>query len=194
MNNRPKSSLKTKASAALTALLLLAPTTSFAKENNSPLPTDCSFAIIIPEATKTTKKCENGNKNRCYTTANYTKTFSTNTTLTIDLTCTKITETIERHYTPEVMQATLRAMTKDKRLSNPQTYHQDFTHYKNASLIGESKQDEQPTLTFAQLWIDEKSALSINATITGEGLEEADKQLSEILNSIKRIDTQRKTQ
>ena len=152
-------------------------------------PEKCGFEITLPEAPYTVKKCEKSNGENCYTLSTFTQVYSMDTSLRMDITCSPISKTIAQRYSDKVMKQTLEAMTDKSLINIGETFSRSTDRYKQATLLGEGIQGRTPTLFMAQLWIDETSAFAIKAEIVGEALTEADSVFSDILRSIKPIDS-----
>lgn len=147
-------------------------------------PNQCGFAVTLPEKPYSLTKCEKARPDQCYDLHTFTRVFSMQTSLHIDLICNPVDpKTIER-YDEDVMKATLRAMTDKNTITTREIYSRTGEDFKQATLLGDGMQGRTPTLFLAQLWIDDHSAFSIEAEIVGEALEEADQIFSTILHSI----------
>lgn len=149
-------------------------------------PDFCEFTATFPEEPYTTHKCEDEEKQeRCYDQINFTKVFDLDATVNFRLICNKIDKDMYKEYSGDVMQATLRAMTKRSVVQEFDTSFRETEDYKQAGLVGEGKVGLTPTIYIAQLWMAENSALSVEAEMIGEPVENADKLFSTVLRSIK---------
>lgn len=144
-------------------------------------PEFCEFKVSFPETPYQQEKCEDG---RCYTNVTYTKVYALDATVRFRVVCNPISQEIKRRYSGEIMQATLEAMTKSKTVKTFETSFREEDNYKHASLVGEGLMGRTPTIFIAQLWIGEQSAFTVEAELTGNEHEEADKLFSEVLRSI----------
>lgn len=152
--------------------------------NNMYAPEHCEFSAHFPESPYTTRKCDGGNKDRCYDQVSFTRVFDMRTTVNFRLICNPISTEVRGQYNGEVMKATLKAMTKKSVVSEYSTSYSEEESYKMAGLVGEGKVGRTPTIYIAQLWIGDKSALSVEAELIGDINEPADQLFSSVLRKI----------
>lgn len=178
-------------------VLLLIPSLSFAQnEENTVLDTKeplsktyapdfCEFSVTFPSEPYKSRKCEDkGAKSGCYDLVSYTQVYDMASTVNFRIICNPIGDEVLKAYSPEVMQATLRAMTKNSVVQEFNTSFREEDHYKQAGLVGEGLTGRTPTIYIAQLWIGEKSALSVEAELIGEPMEGADSLFRDVLASV----------
>ena len=177
------------------ALLLLLPSVAYAQldtrqskeeEKISPYysPDFCEFEATFPSEPYRSRRCENGNDKKCHDLISYTQVFEMLSTVNFRVICNPIGDEVHKAYSPEVMQATLRAMTKQSVVKEFNTTFRETEKYKQAGLVGEGKVGVTPTIYVAQLWIGEHSALSVEAELIGEAYPEADKLFSDVMKNI----------
>jgi len=158
---------------------------TIAQEVNSDTyaPDHCEFTITFPDAPYTTQRCDD-NGERCYNQISYTQVFDMQSTVNFRVLCNPIDEDIIDSYSGEVMEGTLRAMTKRAVVETYDTSFREEESYKQAGLVGQGKSGKLPTLYIAQLWIGKKSAFSVEAELIGEAANAPDKMFSDILKSV----------
>jgi len=176
------------------ALLLLLPIAAMAQEENTILddkeylsktyaPDFCEFTVTFPSKPYKSRNCEGGDQDRCYELISYTQVYEMSSTVNFRVICNPIGDEVLDAYSPEVMQATLKAMTKNSVVEEYNTSFREEDHYKQAGLVGEGLVGRTPTIYIAQLWIGEKSALSVEAELIGEPMEDADTLFRDVLAS-----------
>ena len=146
-------------------------------------PDYCEFTITFPEAPYTTRRCDDDGA-RCYDQVSYTQVFDMQATVNFRVLCNPVAESVVESYSGEVMEATLRAMTKRSVVETYKTSFREEENYKQAGLVGEGKSGKLATLYIAQLWIGQKSAFSIEAELIGETADAPDELFSDILKSV----------
>ncbi len=148
-------------------------------------PDHCEFTIAFPDAPYTARRCEDETKERCFDLVSYTQVYELSSTVNFRVICNPVDKSLYDDYSAQVMEATLRAMTKNSVVDE---YNSDFREedgYKQAGLAGSGKVGAMPTIYIAQLWIGKQSALSIEAELIGEAHDTADKLFSDILKSVR---------
>jgi hypothetical protein len=185
--DKARAGLPRRASTLLAMTLLLFTFPAIAQDETplSHTPEFCEFAAHFPEKPTVTHRCEDEEqKERCYDQISYTKVFDLDATVKFRLICNPMGTDIYKAYSGDVMQATLRALTKDSVIQEFTTSFHEEDAYKQAALIGEGKLGLTPTIFIAQLWMGQNSALSVEAELIGEPVEAADTLFSTILRSI----------
>lgn len=147
-------------------------------------PPSCDFSVTFPTSPYTARKCDETDKTKCYDMTSYTKVYDMASTVNFRVICNKIDESVYKHYSAEVMEATLRAMTNRSIVQTFDTSFRTEDNYKQAALVGEGKSGMLPTIYIAQLWIGQGSALSVEAEMIGDAHDDADKLLSDVLRSV----------
>ena len=151
---------------------------------NTYSPDHCEFTITFPEAPYKSRRCEEGGEERCYEQISYTQVYEMSATVNFRVICNPVDESLYKDYSPEVMAATLRAMTKKSVVSEYNIDFREDEDYKQAGLVGAGQAGQMPTIFIAQLWIGKQSALSVEAELIGEAHDTADKLFSDILKSV----------
>lgn len=165
-------------------LLLIFATPAFAAETVKYAPDYCGFEVSFPEEPVSSRRCDGGDQDKCYDLIEYTKTFELSAAVRVEVICNTVDEAVYERYSPEVMEATLKAMTDKDVIKEYESSSRSEAGYKQSGLVGEGLQGITPSLFIAQLWIDKKSALSVKAELVGEEHPQADVLYSEILRSI----------
>ncbi len=163
---------------------------AFAQETKTKLDTPeyspdfCEFTATFPEEPYKTHKCEGDDKSTCYDLISFTKVFDLSATLSVEIICNPSTTAMYKEFTPEVMETTVRAMTKDSVLEAYEVRSRQDEQYRQAGLLGRGKKGLDETIYIAQLWIAQGSIMSVEAEISGDQIPEADKMFADILSSI----------
>ncbi len=167
--------------------LLLIPTLSFAQEKTTSTygPDFCEFSVTFPSDPYKSRRCDDSaKKERCYDLISYTQVYELSSTVNFRIICNPIGDDVLKAYSPEVMQATLKAMTKQSVVQEFNTSFREEEKFKQAGLVGEGLVGRTPTIYIAQLWIGEKSALSVEAELIGEAMPEADTLFRDVLMTV----------
>lgn len=147
-------------------------------------PEFCEFSVTFPSEPYKTRRCDDNKADRCYDLVSYTQVYEMTATVNFRVICNPVNAEVKKNYSGEIMQATLKAMTKDKVVKNFETSFREEEQFKQAGLVGEGKVGRTPTIYLAQMWIGDKSAFTVEAELIGEANEEADKLFSEVLKSV----------
>jgi len=168
-------------------IALLFPSLAIAQEQASSTysPEFCEFSIEFPSEPYTSRRCEDAAEKRCYDQVSYTQVFENlSSTVNFRVICNAIDENVIESYSGEVMEATLRAMTKRSVVNTYDTSFREEERYKQAGLVGEGKVGKLSTLYIAQLWIGERSAFTVEAELIGEAAPAPDELFRDVLRSV----------
>lgn len=147
-------------------------------------PDYCQFTANFPEEPYRTRQCEEGNKNSCYDLISYTKVFELSTSIRVEIICNPSTAEMYKEFTEEVMKTTVKAMTKDSVIEAYEVSSRQEDGYRQAGLLGKGRKGLDETIYIAQLWIADKSIMSVQAELIGEQSEESDKTFADVLRGI----------
>lgn len=147
-------------------------------------PDFCEFSVTFPTEPYQSRNCQEEAGNQCYDLVSYTQVFDMLSTVNFRVICNPVNDGVFEEYSPEVMEATLRAMTKNSVVKEFDSSFREEEAYKQAGLVGEGLSGRTPTIYIAQLWIGQKSALSVEAELIGEPREDADQLFSDVLRSV----------
>lgn len=147
-------------------------------------PSYCQFTAQFPEKPFITHRCEGENKDTCFDLISYTKVFDLSTTITVEIICNPSTPAMYREFTRETMESTVRAMTKDTVIEAYDISSRQEETYRQSGLLGRGRKGVNDTIYIAQLWIADKSIMSVEAELIGEQSEESDLHFAEILRTI----------
>ena len=114
----------------------------------------------------------------------FTQTFGLDATIDFKVICNPISEDIRAKYSDEVIGATLETMTEEHVVQRFETNIHEGDGFKLAGIVGRGQKGMMETMYLAQLWIGDKSAMSLQAEMSGENSEEADKMFTNILQSV----------
>ena len=132
---------------------------------------------MFPDEPLTSRRCEDPEKTRCYDLVSYTQVYEMASTVNFRIICNPVDESLYDEYSAQVMEATLRAMTKRSVVDEFNSAFREEDGYKQAGLVGEGKVGSMPTIYIAQLWIGKQSVMSVEAELIGEAHNAADKRL-----------------
>lgn len=148
-------------------------------------PDYCEFTVKFPEAPYKSRRCEDDEKTRCYDLVSYTRVYELSSTVNFRVICNPVDKKIYKDYSAEVMEATVRAMTKKSVVSEYNSSFREAEGYKQAGLVGQGKVGNMPTIYIAQLWIGKQSAFSVEAELIGDAHDAADTLFSDVLKTIR---------
>ena len=149
-------------------------------------PDFCEFEITFPDEPYSIRRCEDPQtKERCFDLVSYTQVYELSSTVNFRVICNPVDESVYEDYSTEVMDATLKAMTKDSIVEGHKSSVREEEHFKQAGLVGEGKVGKMSTIYIAQLWIGKQSAFTVEAELIGQAHDAADKLFSDILKTVK---------
>ncbi len=147
-------------------------------------PDYCQFTAKFPDEPYITQRCDGNDKSTCYNLVSYTKTFDMRSSIRVEIICNPSTAEMYREFTPKVMESTVRAMTKGLVIEAYEVNSRQEDEYRQAGLLGKGRKGLDDTIYIAQLWIANKSIMSVEAELIGEQSEASDKVFAEILRNI----------
>lgn len=176
---------RTLAAAAL--LAFLAPI-AHAQEQSTAVtysPDFCEFEVTFPEAPYTSRRCKDAAETACYDLTSFTQVYALSSTVNFRVICNPVDENVIKDYSPEVMEATLRALTKGSVVKTHTSGFREGDGYTQSSLVGEGMTGRTPMIYIGQLWIGQQSAMTVEAELIGEEFDEADQLFGDILKSVR---------
>jgi hypothetical protein len=148
-------------------------------------PEHCDFIANFPEKPLVTYQCEDDNDNStCFNLVSYTKVIGLSSTVKVELICNPATQEMYEYFEVDIMEASVRAMTKDKVIKEFNIDSRDGKGFRQTGIVAQGRQGLHDTLYIAQLWIAENSILSVEAELMGEQTAEADFLFANILRNI----------
>tara|TARA_R110002095_G_scaffold42116_1_gene38581 strand:+ start:841 stop:1611 length:771 start_codon:yes stop_codon:yes gene_type:complete len=148
-------------------------------------PEYCDFVAGFPEEPLIIHHCEDENDpSTCFNLVSYTKVFGLSSTVKVEAICNPAGAEMYEHFTPETMEKTVRAMTKDKVVKEFKVDSRDEKEYRQSGLVAQGRQGLNDTLYIAQLWVANNSIMSVEAELMGEQTPEADELFANILRNI----------
>lgn len=148
-------------------------------------PDYCDFTASYPEQPLMNKHCEDPTKpETCFALSSYTRVFELSSTVRVDVICNPATPAMFEHFTPEVMEKTVRAMTKDSIIEEYKVSGNEKEGYRQTGLVAQGRKGLDKTLYIAQLWVSDSSIMSVEAELSGEQRPEADQLFAKILGNI----------
>lgn len=167
--------------------------TAYADEPSTYQPDFCEFSVTFPSEPYKSRRCDEDNGNKCYDQISYTQVFGLDSTVNFRVICNPVNDDIKNNYSGDVMKATLRAMTDRSVVKTYNTSYREEDEYKQAGLVGEGQVGRTSTLYIAQLWIGDRSALSVEAELIGEPSDDADTLFSETMRSVHYVKSEENT-
>ena len=148
-------------------------------------PEYCDFIAAFPEEPLVTYQCEDENdEETCFNLVSYTKVVGLSSTVKVELICNPATQAMYDYFKPDIMEASVRAMTESKVIKEFNIFSREEDGYRQTGIVAQGKQGLHDTLYIAQLWIAQNSILSVEAELMGEQTEEADHLFANILRNI----------
>ncbi len=148
-------------------------------------PDYCQFSAKFPDEPYITQRCDGKDKSTCYDLVSYTKTFDDmRTSVRVEIICNPSTPEMYKEFNTKVMESTVRAMTKGSVIQTYEVKSRQEDKYRQAGLLGKGRKGLEDTIYIAQLWIADKSIMSVEAELIGEQSEESDKLFADILRNI----------
>lgn len=148
-------------------------------------PDYCQFTATFPTEPYITQKCEDPAKeDTCFNLISYTQVFEMSATISVEIICNPSTPEMYEQFTPEVMEKTVRAMTEGSVVEAYEMSTKQRETYRHTGLVGKGRKGLDDTLLISQLWIADKSIMSVKAEISGRQRDDADKMFADILQTI----------
>ncbi len=148
-------------------------------------PDYCQFTVTFPSEPYLTQKCENPNdQSTCFNLISFTQVFDLDTTVRFEIICNPATAEMYGQFTEEVMENTVKAMTKETVIETYNISSQQQDGYRHTGLVGLARKGLDESLLITQLWVADKSIMSVEAEISGEQREDADQLFANVLNTI----------
>ena len=149
-------------------------------------PNGCEFAMNFPEQPTSAERCDPAAPTQCTHSSVFVKVYGMDSSMRITATCSPAEDDMLKRYSGDVMRFTLESMAK----GNAKTYETGFNDLgtaKQAILLGSTPNDHDgEDVYMAQLWIGEKSVLTVEGVLTGVQTPDSDSTFTEIMKSIKR--------
>lgn len=151
-------------------------------------PEYCDFFAAFPEDPLVLSQCEDENDaTTCFDLISYTKVFGLSSTVKAQLICNPATTEMYDHFTTEVMEGTVRTMTKDKVVKEINVESREEKEYRQSGMVAQGRQGLNDTLYIAQLWVAQNSIMSVELELMGEQTAAADQLFANLLRNIGHI-------
>lgn len=147
-------------------------------------PDYCQFTANFPEEPYITHKCNGEGMETCFDLISYTRVFDLSTTITVEIICNPSTSEMYKEFNPQVMEDTVRAMTKDTVIEAYEIKGIQEDEYRQTGLLGRGRKGLNDTIYIAQLWVANNSIMSVEAELIGEQSDESDEIFAQILRGI----------
>lgn len=184
---------------ALFAIMLLISIPAMAQESPAPVlmetpyklnstkysPDYCEFTANFPEEPIVNNYCEvKDDPSTCYNLISYTKVLDMASSINIEIICNPASPQMYAEFTPEIMEDTVKKMTQGGLKETYDINTREEQGYRQTGLIGAGQKGLDSTIYLAQLWISEKSIMSVEAEMSGAQTDAADALFANILRSI----------
>lgn len=148
-------------------------------------PDHCDFTAAFPEKPLISEQCETkDDPASCFKLVSYTKVFDMASTIKVDVICNPSTPEMYEHFTPQIMENTISEMVKDNIHKTFSVSSSQKDGYRLSGLVGQGRKGLHDTLLIAQIWLSEKSIMSVEAEVSGPNIPEIDAIFAGILNNI----------
>lgn len=149
-------------------------------------PPECEFSITLPSAPYQADQCDPPQSNNCRKVTSFTKVFGMEATVDVQINCAKAEDDMYDKYDGAIMEATLAALAASHYLKDYETASQAHDDYKQAVLLGTGTGgNNQDKIYTAQMWIGKKSTFTMEATLSGAQMADADDMFAGIIRSIR---------
>ncbi|WP_148260442.1 hypothetical protein [Micavibrio aeruginosavorus] len=152
-------------------------------------PNGCEFAMTFPEQPTSAERCDPAAPTQCTHSSVFVKVYGMDSSMRVTATCSPAEDNMLKRYSGDVMRFTLESMAK----GNAKTYETGFNDLgtaKQAILLGSTPNDHDgEDVYMAQLWIGEKSVLTIEGVLTGVQTPDSDSTFTGIMKSIRTAPT-----
>lgn len=150
-------------------------------------PEGCEFIITFPEEPSSARACNPEDAKDCYMVGQFMRIYAMDSALRISSTCNRAEDGMLERYSGEVMEFTLKSMSRNK-TDDPQTGYNDLGFAKQAILLGgRIGEDGSENVYMAQIWIGKDSVMTVEGEVTGADNPEADQLFSTIMGSIRHV-------
>lgn len=143
-------------------------------------PESCEFQITFPEKPFIETKCSADGKD-CAEIVTYTKAIGSSASTNFRISCNPATKGELEKYTPEILEKTLKQMSKSAGLEPYDTRSSDDNGYKKASSLSLSERDGKAIIYNGQIWVGKTSIFTLEAEMLGEKNDEIQQIFADIL-------------
>lgn len=154
-------------------------------------PENCEFELLFPGEPYKSKRCPNGPKS-CTDLTSYTMVYDVTTTIEVSVTCVPSTPEKYKNYTENVIGTALKGMVDRADITDHEINTQQMDDFRNGSLLGSAKRGKQNSIYNAQIWVGQKSVMTVESFLIGPEHPEADAVFGEVLASIKKKEQKKK--
>lgn len=155
-------------------------------------PAHCDFSASFPEEPFKRVQCKDESEKECFEQLIYTQVFALDSSVNFRVICNPADEGAYDKYSAAVMETTLKAMTRDNYVKIIDSSFREDKGYKQAGLVAEGERGVSSKIYIAQLWIGQKSVMSVEAELVGAPNDEADALFSHLLEGVRPADKNQK--
>ncbi len=149
-------------------------------------PDNCDFRMTFPEEPGTTDRCNPEKPDQCYKVSIFNKIFTLDSGIKVTVTCNPAEDNMLQRYSGDVMKYTLKTMMGGGDTADEQIGFDDYGDAKAATLLGQrTMPDKTDKIYMAQLWISEKSVLTVEGELTGPASDAGDAMFTSIMKSVR---------
>lgn len=147
-------------------------------------PNGCELRIVFPEEPGVSQICDPSDMKKCHERAMYARVLTADSSVRITAICTPAEPGMMERYSGDVMNFTLESMAKPY-VDHVKSGFNEHKFAKQSVVLGNKKQpDGSETIYMAQLWIGQKSVMTIEGVVTGKQSDTADTLFATILKSV----------
>lgn len=146
-------------------------------------PEGCEFKVAFPEKPYITQKCTSGADKKCEEIVSYTKVVDIETSVNFRVICSPATAAQVADYSDEDMRGTVEQMMTDANLEPNEADVVEEDGIRSATVVTIAERGEREIFYTAQIWVGEKSIMSLEGDMSGPQNEAADKIFTEILKN-----------
>lgn len=111
--------------------------------------------------------------------------YEVNSSVKANVICNSANPALFAQYNERAMRTTVRALAKRNDIDEYNISFRETDNYRQAGAAGQGISGGKDTLFVGQLWVSEKSIMSLEAKLIGQPFEAADQLFSDILKSTK---------
>jgi hypothetical protein len=145
-------------------------------------PDYCEFTAKFPEEPYKAEQCDADGK--CFEQVSFTRVYELSSTVSLRVVCNPSEPNLYTEYTPAVMEAALKGMTRANYVKEINSSYREGDGYKQAGLVAEGVQGVTDKIYIAQLWIGRQSVMSIEAQMIGVPNDAGDVLFSTLLDNV----------
>jgi hypothetical protein len=165
---------------------LVAAPSVLANESYAYQPPGCDFQATFPTKPDLKRRCPSDPNQDCFQVAQFTKIFAANATISVELSCTPVSQDMLIKYDQDVMANVLKGLLRQQNLSSmPEIVYREDDHSRIVAASAMKRSGFTDKIFVAQLWAGEQSIMTLEAEAGGVEYKQADQMFADILRSIR---------